>query len=183
MDGFHAVGEAGARPYCLNLLNREWTLDGRAKFALACLGVAAAGVLAEALTLARGRAHAALKRADAAAARPPTPGAARDDARRRARAWRAALVALHGVQLLLGYLLMLVAMTYSVELLLCTCAGLAAGCADRAARAEPSLRILGLSESSAPRSPLAPSQVRALQSRRGAARQRRPVLRVQGRRR
>ena len=70
----------------------------------------------------------------------------------------AALVALHGVQLLLGYLLMLVAMTYSVELLLCTCAGLAAGCADRAARAEPSLRILGLSESSAPRSPLGGSR-------------------------
>ena len=26
----HAVGEAGARPYCLSPLHREWTLDGRA---------------------------------------------------------------------------------------------------------------------------------------------------------
>ncbi len=55
MDGFTTL--AGAKPPCLNLLFKTWTLDSGGKFAAACLGVIALGVASELLGRVRRRAH------------------------------------------------------------------------------------------------------------------------------
>jgi len=97
---------------CIVLFVEAWTLDSRDKFVAGCLGVALLGFAIEAMI--------ALRRAVSR------------------RKWRALdrltagyrrLIALacFASNLILGYLAMLVAMTYSVELFLCVVVGLVAG--------------------------------------------------------
>ncbi|KAJ1452897.1 hypothetical protein M885DRAFT_619504 [Pelagophyceae sp. CCMP2097] len=105
MDGFRSVFETH-RPQCLNLLFTEWTLDTPGRFAAGAVGVAGLGLLAEALTLGRRKLHGA-------------------KTGRRSR--KAATLGLYCAQLVLGYFLMLAAMSYSAELFAAACLGLTLG--------------------------------------------------------
>ena len=88
-------------PGCLNLFFPAWTLDGAGKFTAAAFGVLSLGVAVEALS--------ALRRSRAVAL-------ARAKHRGRSAAATAETALLYGLQLALGYFLMLAVMTYSVEL-------------------------------------------------------------------
>jgi hypothetical protein len=110
MFGFGVSGDK--RSPCIILFVGQWTLDTPFKFAVGCLGVAALGFLIEALICFR-----------------------RQISRRKIRilyritaASRRLLLAFcFGLNLVLGYLAMLVAMTYSVELFFSVVVGLVAG--------------------------------------------------------
>ncbi|GAX20447.1 hypothetical protein FisN_22Hh013 [Fistulifera solaris] len=113
MDGFR-FSLRGRQP-CLNLLFPEWTLDTSTKFYIAMMGVFFLAVSVEGFSKLRhrvvraARLH-ALQGQDAKAL------------------WlRSSVTVLHGTQALLGYTLMLVTMTFSIELLLCVVVGLAVG--------------------------------------------------------
>ena len=111
MNGFASA--FAKRNTCIALYLDAFTLDTAVKFIVACLGVVALGVAAEALVdFRRSRAEKAL-----------------------AGRFEAALG--YGLQLALGYLLMLAAMTYAVELFVSAITGVAIGHAlfrtDRAA--------------------------------------------------
>jgi hypothetical protein len=87
----------------------SWVLDGKLKYILACLGTFIAGALIHALSSWRNE----------WSRRPVVPG----------HAWSRSLlqVGLYFVQIVLSYLLMLVAMTYNTELFFAVCSGLTAG--------------------------------------------------------
>jgi len=108
MQGFTASGNP--REACVILLFSSWTLDTRAKFAAGCLGVILLGIAIEALLCFR-----RLVQSRRLLGR--ITGTIR----------RGVIVFLFGLNILSGYLAMLVAMTYSVELFLCMVAGLVAG--------------------------------------------------------
>ena len=99
-------------PGCLNLFFPAWTLDGAGKFAAAAFGVLALGVAVEALS--------ALRRSRAVAL-------ARAKHRGRSAAATAETALLYGLQLALGYFLMLAVMTYSVELFVAAVTGVILG--------------------------------------------------------
>ncbi len=109
MFGFSRAGDK--KNPCIVLFVEAWTLDTRTKFAAGCVGVAALGFTIEALIALR-----------------------RNLLRRKrllvnagARARKSLALLLFGMNLVLGYLAMLVAMTYSVELFCCVVLGLVAG--------------------------------------------------------
>ncbi len=106
MTGFFslATDKKGSTP-CVNLLFEEWTLDDETKFAFGCLGVVLLGVFIQYLTLLRGY----------------TKNIVNESVRRLVR------IFVFGVQVVLSYFLMLVAMTYSVELFCMVCVGLTLG--------------------------------------------------------
>lgn len=106
MTGFFslATDKKGSTP-CVNLLFEEWTLDDETKFAFGCLGVVLLGVFIQYLTLLRGY----------------TKSIVNESVRRLVR------IFVFGVQVVLSYFLMLVAMTYSVELFCMVCVGLTLG--------------------------------------------------------
>jgi len=109
MDGFR-FAMAGNQP-CLNLYFPSWTLDTRAKFVgclwLVCLlSFATEGVSKYRHTLA-------------------TRPLVREQQSRRMR--QIIISALHGVQALLGYVVMLATMTFSVEILISVVVGLSVG--------------------------------------------------------
>ena len=111
MNGFQSA--FSRQSTCLALFVNAFTLDTAAKFIVACFGVLALGILAEALVaFRRSRAEKAL-------------------------AGRFEAAVGYGLQLALGYLLMLAAMTYAVELFVSAITGVAIGHAlfrtDRAA--------------------------------------------------
>ena len=111
MNGFASA--FAKRNTCLALYIDAFTLDTAAKYIVACFGVLALGVGAEALvTFRRSRAEKGI-------------------------AGRCEAAFGYGLQLALGYLLMLAAMTYAVELFVATVTGIIIGHAlfrtDRAA--------------------------------------------------
>ena len=111
MNGFQSA--FSSQSTCLALYIDAFTLDTAAKFIVACLGVLVLGILAEALVAVR------RSRAEKGVA----------------GRFEAALG--YGLQLALGYFLMLAAMTYAVELFVAAVTGVAIGHAlfrtDRAA--------------------------------------------------
>lgn len=112
MTGFETAGTNPSNP-CVILFIKAWTLDTRAKFGLACVGVAALGFAVEAVIALR-RKLSSPRRLSPYLSAPPSVK-------------RIVSVALFGLNLALGYLAMLVAMTYSFELFLCVVLGLMAG--------------------------------------------------------
>mmetsp|Transcript_4753 Transcript_4753/g.7213 ORF Transcript_4753/g.7213 Transcript_4753/m.7213 type:complete len:217 (+) Transcript_4753:107-757(+) len=111
MSGFRSSLLDSDAP-CLNLLSPNWTLDSELKFIAGMIAVACLGILLEAIPVWRLR---YLARID------------RDGVDRENKNARLILTAFHGAQALLGYTLMLAAMTYSVELILSTVIGLSLG--------------------------------------------------------
>lgn len=105
MAGFQTASPSDG---CVAFLFQPWVLSTTAKFAIACLGTLAMGLAVEGLV--------ALRRALLARWKP--------------RSWvakSAGMLGLYGLQVMLGYLLMLVSMTYQVELFVCVILGLMAG--------------------------------------------------------
>lgn len=105
MDGFR-FSLSGNQP-CLNLYFPGWTLDTYGKFIAAMIGMFLLAFLTEAISKAR----------FACSSKPTLQGGRR----------RTSLTALHATQALVGYILMLATMTFSVELLLSVVAGLGVG--------------------------------------------------------
>ena len=103
MEGFR-VSLKGNQP-CLNLYFSGWTLDSRLKFVSAMFGILVLAVATEGISKLRFLMSRRLK-----------------GSRKR---WT--VTCLHGLQALVGYLLMLATMTFSVELLLCVIVGLGLG--------------------------------------------------------
>lgn len=100
---------------CLNLLFPSWTLTTETKFYIAMMGVFLLAVSVEGFSKLR---HRVVRAARQNASLGQTSKAL----------WlRSTVTLLHGMQALLGYTLMLVTMTFSLELLMCVVAGLAVG--------------------------------------------------------
>jgi hypothetical protein len=110
MTGFQSVGDPGDP--CVALLFPQWVLDTVPKFALGCCGVFLMGLCVEGLVKLRRWIN---------QERLPT------HSRRRWLFWAVMQLLLYGVQLTLGYFLMLIAMTYEVELFLMVITGLVLG--------------------------------------------------------
>lgn len=112
MDGFTSI-TSRTETECLNLLFTEWTLDNSTKFAMGCVGVFLLAVFSEALKAGRMKLALALNRTE------------------RSQVLKYCgsvfLIILHGIQILLGYLLMLAAMTFSIEIFSTMLAGLTIG--------------------------------------------------------
>ena len=106
MDGFRSG--SGSLVPCVVFLFDGWAITSRGELAAACIGTVFVGLLAQAIVGVRPVARARL----AQLSRP---------------ACVVAEVFLFASQVLLGYLLMLIAMTYQVELLVSVVLGLAAG--------------------------------------------------------
>jgi hypothetical protein len=112
MAGFQALGNDSSKP-CVALLFEEWELNSKAKFALGCLGTFFLGVLVEGIVAGRRHIRAWNSR------RPLTKA--------QGVGLRVGMVGVYAVQVTLGYMLMLIAMTYEVELFLMVVLGLTAG--------------------------------------------------------
>ncbi len=106
MLGFDVSGKEN-NP-CVILFFNAWTLDEPWKFALGCVGVALMGVAAEALIWYRRYRQNQVYTGSRLA-------------------WMMIEMLCYAASLMLGYLAMLVAMTYSVELFLSVCLGLVVG--------------------------------------------------------
>lgn len=102
-----AAGAAAPRAECVTLWFRGWVLDSPGKFAAGCLGVVALGLLVEAIGQLRAR---FLK----LPSRPP-------------RARHAVAIGCHALQIFIGYLLMLAAMTFNAEVFAAVICGLVLG--------------------------------------------------------
>jgi copper transporter 1 len=105
MDGFR-FSLQGGQP-CLNLYLESWTLDTRSKFLVAMACVALLGIATEYISKLRSR---------LCSKRPS-----------RFRNYRLTIAVLHGLQALVGYILMLATMTFSVELFSSVILGLGIG--------------------------------------------------------
>lgn len=105
MDGFHSIIFGGSSS-CINLFFPSWTLDSKLKVFLAMSGLFLLGVCTEGVSALRLRFFSDMQ-----------PGHRK----------KAMIVCFHGLQAFLGYSLMLGAMTFSIELLLSVCSGLAVG--------------------------------------------------------
>lgn len=116
MEGFK-FSLAGREP-CLNLFFPDWTLDTPHKFFAAVVGVGALAVAVEGISALRYRIVRSVKQAHRRR---------RGAAPKATQALRLVVTLLHGLQGLLGYLLMLAIMTFSIELLLACVVGLAVG--------------------------------------------------------
>lgn len=105
MDGFHSSALDGSGVECINLLFVSWTLDTEWKFVFACVGVFSIAFFLQYLT--KLRSAFSIEKASY----------------RRSFC----LIASFSVQILLSYFLMLVAMTYNVELFCMVCSGIIVG--------------------------------------------------------
>lgn len=107
MQGFESsiLSGSGGHVECVNLLFPAWTLDGRVKFATACVGVFCFCLLVQYIASLR------------AAMSKPGSG------------WQGAVwtALFYGLHITCGYFAMLIAMTYSVELFAMICLGLTTG--------------------------------------------------------
>jgi copper transporter 1 len=130
MDGFTSIWNE--KPACINFLFKTWTMDNEAKFAFGCIGAFAMAVLIEFLGWLRRFTflYFASPKPGTKDRQPLQPGTKDrqplqppDNRKRR----QLVLIALFGLQVLLGYWLMLLAMTYQVELFICVVAGLVVG--------------------------------------------------------
>ena len=107
MSGFQSLASSkdGATE-CLNLFFEEWTLDNDSRFAVACFGIFFLGLIIELLVLCRRLLFERYSKSF----------------------WRdVGMVILHGVNVVLSYFIMLVAMTYNVELFSMAVTGLTVG--------------------------------------------------------
>jgi hypothetical protein len=120
MDGFR-FSLQGNQP-CLNLFFPEWTLDSKAKFYGALVGIFLLALVVEAISTFRYRIVQVAKKAHRR-----SEGTAGTSSRTSVVCLRLSVTVLHGVQGLLGYMLMLATMTFSVELLAAVVLGLALG--------------------------------------------------------
>lgn len=107
MDGFTAMaGQPKGSVQCVNLLFVTWTLDNALKFGFACVGVFFTGVMIQALTYVR---LSLVKK-------------------KYGQTCTSLLtLLLYSIQMVLSYMIMLVAMTYNVELFCMVCTGLMVG--------------------------------------------------------
>ena len=110
MTGFETI-DPSPKKTCVILFFNAWTLDSWFKFAVAMVGVTLIGLAIEALIAVRRKIS---KRKGLFI-------------RMTADSRRLLMVILFGLNLILGYLAMLVAMTYSVELFMCVVLGLCVG--------------------------------------------------------
>jgi hypothetical protein len=107
MQGFVSiVQEKDGSTACVNLLFKYWTLDTTIKYVFACIGVFLLGIFIELLTMIRRRLHKEFKWS---------------------RGRDIAMIIIHSMQVVMSYFIMLVAMTYSVELFCMVCCGLIVG--------------------------------------------------------
>jgi len=108
MQGFVTSGKA--KEACVILLFNSWVLNSREKFAIGCVGVIFLGIAIEAMLCLRRllQSGKVLRRL-------------------RGLSRRGAIIFLFALNIASGYLAMLVAMTYSVELFICMVVGLVAG--------------------------------------------------------
>lgn len=113
MGGFETAGGSTqeSRKTCVILFFKSWKLNSAGKFAAACLGVFVLGLGIEVLIWLR-RKIVSRKRL---MLNLPIP------------ARKLIVISLFGANLVLGYLAMLVAMTYSVELFICVVVGIIVG--------------------------------------------------------
>jgi hypothetical protein len=111
MQGFSSPSRL-SKESCLVFLFPSWVIDSRVKMAFSCLGTAALGLLLELVI----RFRRTTKVADKADKTKPHPYVVVTRE-----------IALFGVQALLGYLLMLLVMTYSVPIFVCGIVGLIIG--------------------------------------------------------
>jgi hypothetical protein len=109
---------------CLNLLFSTWTLDTRWKFIFATLGVFVFAILVEGFSKLRFFVVHTVKQNTGINNRARNRAVLSDRQR-----WvlRACIPIFHGVQALAGYTLMLISMTFSLELLLAVVLGLTTG--------------------------------------------------------
>lgn len=110
MSGFE-TSKGSMQKTCVILFFKAWTLNTQLKFAMACIGVFLMGVMIEFLIYARRR----------------ITSNRRFKLVLHRHTRRLVVVCLFGSNLILGYLAMLVAMTYSVELFACVVLGLIVG--------------------------------------------------------
>lgn len=119
MEGFKFT-LANEEP-CLNLFFADWTLDSSSKFYAAMVGCCFLAIFVEGLSALRYRIVRSVKQAH----RGRVGGG--DQQQRSTQGLRLVVSIFHGLQGLVGYLLMLAIMTFSVELLLSVAVGLAVG--------------------------------------------------------
>lgn len=127
MTGFHwtlspanTYSETTNLP-CLNLLSPQWTLDNEFKFLLGMISVICLGLCLECVAFFKVWVVMMIKK------RRASGNEFGFDILNHVRYQRLCLSFLHGFQALIGYLLMLAAMTYSIELLLSAILGLVIG--------------------------------------------------------
>jgi len=108
MQGFTASGDS--KDACVILLFKSWVLDTRTKFAFGCIGVILLGIAIEGLLCLRREIQ-----------------SRKILLRIRGLTRRASIIFLFALNIGSGYLAMLVAMTYSVELFICMVLGLVIG--------------------------------------------------------
>mmetsp|Transcript_1659 Transcript_1659/g.2921 ORF Transcript_1659/g.2921 Transcript_1659/m.2921 type:complete len:790 (+) Transcript_1659:117-2486(+) len=107
MNGFKSIsGSHQGKTECINLFFEEWTLDNKSFFAAACIGVFFLGMFIELLVLLRRR---VFNEMSSSLLR------------------NLIMVLLHGTNVVLSYFIMLVAMTYNVELFCMAVSGLTVG--------------------------------------------------------
>ena len=111
MDGFRWALKGG-QP-CINLYFPGWTLNTTTKFVAAMIGVIILAILAEAISKFR---HNLSKRAKIS-----------NVTKAEARKFRLTQTGLHGIHALTGYSLMLAAMTFALEFMVCVIMGLVIG--------------------------------------------------------
>jgi hypothetical protein len=107
MEGFVSISqEKEGSTACVNILFKDWTLNTKVKYAFGCIGVFLLGIFIEMLTMIRRRLYKEVEWS---------------------RNRDIAMVIIHSLQVLLSYFIMLIAMTYSVELFCMVCSGLVVG--------------------------------------------------------
>jgi hypothetical protein len=112
MTGFFSIVEdtSGSTP-CVNLLFEEWTLDNSTKFGVACFGILCIGIIVQYLTLLKSQLKKQFPQL----------------LQKSIYLFRFVKMLIFGIQIVLSYFLMLVAMTYSVELFTMVVVGLTIG--------------------------------------------------------
>uniref|UniRef100_A0A7S2HDD7 Copper transport protein n=1 Tax=Helicotheca tamesis TaxID=374047 RepID=A0A7S2HDD7_9STRA len=106
MQGFRFALASDPSTPCLNLFFSSWTLNTRGKFVAAMIAVLLLSVITEGMSAFRLQMRKTLK-----------PGKTR----------KFLVVIMHGMQALLGYLIMLATMTFSIEMLLMVVTGIGIG--------------------------------------------------------
>lgn len=116
MDGFHlALDASSPEKKCINLWLTGWTLDSVEKFYGAMFVVVMLGIATEGMGALRIRAHKKMLRRT-------QMHQSEAEKRKQTRLLKLKNTGFHGIQGLLGYMLMLAVMTYSIEMLFsCLC--------------------------------------------------------------
>lgn len=132
MSGFHSTLLSESSLPCLNLFSPRWTLDTEFKFFAAMAGVVAMGIAVEGLMVVKLRYIARVDkdryRSDNELREANRTGESSLSSRQRnEKKIQMVLTGFYALHAFLGYMLMLVTMTYSMELMFCTLLGLSVG--------------------------------------------------------